>query len=154
MCDRIRWLLLAQPPIAFGVFASGNSVGASIGVTVVTGVLLLTAGALQVSGGFLVEGIGNRILSLNTGCGNVVPWLVLSGSSAARYTDSGDRNADPVRGRWNRAVHSDVSDERNAVRLAHGDFKYLANHIGQYHPILCGVRTCRSAALAGNSAGH
>ena len=67
MSDWIKWLLLGLLSIAFGVFALGNAIAASLAVTVVTGVLLLIAGALQVVGGFTVEGTGNKILSLIMG---------------------------------------------------------------------------------------
>ncbi len=67
MSDWIKWLLLGLLSIAFGVFALGNAIAASIAVTVVTGVLLLIAGAMQVVGGFTVEGAGNKILSLIMG---------------------------------------------------------------------------------------
>ncbi|WP_170334587.1 HdeD family acid-resistance protein [Ruegeria arenilitoris] len=67
MSDWIKWLLLGLLSIAFGVFALGNAIAASIAVTVVTGVLLLIAGTLQVVGGFTVEGTGNKILSLIMG---------------------------------------------------------------------------------------
>ncbi|WP_170361855.1 HdeD family acid-resistance protein [Ruegeria arenilitoris] len=67
MSDWIKWFLLGLLSIAFGVFALGNAIAASVAVTVVTGVLLLIAGALQVVGGFTVEGTGNKILSLIMG---------------------------------------------------------------------------------------
>ena len=50
MSDWIKWFLLGLLSIAFGVFALGNAIAASVAVTVVTGVLLLIAGALQVVG--------------------------------------------------------------------------------------------------------
>lgn len=67
MSDWVKWLLLGLLSIAFGVFVLGAPVVASIAVTVVTGVLLLICGALQVVGGFTVEGTGNKILSLVMG---------------------------------------------------------------------------------------
>ena len=67
MSDWIKWLVLGLLSIAFGVFALGNAVAASLAVTVVTGVLLLISGALQVVGGFTVEGTGNKVLSLIMG---------------------------------------------------------------------------------------
>ena len=67
MSDWIKWLLLGLLSIAFGIFVLGAPVVASVAVTVVTGVLLLISGALQVVGGFTVEGTGNKILSLIMG---------------------------------------------------------------------------------------
>lgn len=67
MSDWVKWLLLGLLSIAFGVFALGNAIAASLAVTVVTGALLLIAGAMQVVGGFTVEGTGNKILSLIMG---------------------------------------------------------------------------------------
>jgi len=67
MSDWVKWLLLGLLSIAFGVFVLGAPVVASVAVTVVTGVLLLIAGVLQVVGGFTVEGTGNKILSLVMG---------------------------------------------------------------------------------------
>ncbi len=67
MSDWVKWLLLGLLSIAFGVFVLGAPVVASVAVTVVTGVLLLIAGGLQIVGGFTVEGTGNKILSLIMG---------------------------------------------------------------------------------------
>ncbi|NVO56781.1 DUF308 domain-containing protein [Rhodobacteraceae bacterium B1Z28] len=67
MSDWVKWLLLGLLSIAFGIFVLGAPVVASVAVTVVTGVLLLISGALQVVGGFTVEGAGNKILSLIMG---------------------------------------------------------------------------------------
>lgn len=67
MSDWVKWLLLGLLSIAFGIFVLGAPVVASVAVTVVTGVLLLISGALQVVGGFTVEGTGNKILSLIMG---------------------------------------------------------------------------------------
>lgn len=67
MSDWIKWLLLGLLSIAFGIFVLGAPVVASVAVTVVTGVLLLISGVLQVVGGFTVEGVGNKILSLIMG---------------------------------------------------------------------------------------
>ncbi|WP_108861672.1 HdeD family acid-resistance protein [Ruegeria sp. Alg231-54] len=67
MSDWVKWLLLGLLSIAFGIFVLGAPVVASVAVTVVTGVLLLISGALQVFGGFTVEGTGNKILSLIMG---------------------------------------------------------------------------------------
>ncbi|MDX1744048.1 MAG: DUF308 domain-containing protein [Ruegeria sp.] len=67
MSDWIKWLLLGLLSIAFGIFVLGAPVVASIAVTMVTGVLLLISGGLQVVGGFSVEGVGNKILSLIMG---------------------------------------------------------------------------------------
>jgi len=67
MSDWIKWLLLGLLSIAFGIFVLGAPVVASVAVTVVTGVLLLIAGAMQFVGGFTVEGTGNKILSLIMG---------------------------------------------------------------------------------------
>ncbi|WP_299984209.1 HdeD family acid-resistance protein [uncultured Ruegeria sp.] len=67
MSDWIKWLLLGLLSIAFGIFVLGAPVVASVAVTVVTGVLLLIAGGMQIVGGFTVEGTGNKILSLIMG---------------------------------------------------------------------------------------
>lgn len=67
MSDWIKWLLLGLLSIAFGIFVLGAPVVASVAVTVVTGVLLLIAGGLQIVGGFTVDGAGNKILSLIMG---------------------------------------------------------------------------------------
>ncbi|WP_271950915.1 HdeD family acid-resistance protein [Ruegeria faecimaris] len=67
MSDWIKWLLMGLLSIVFGLFVLGAPAVASIAVTVVTGVLLLISGALQVVGGFTVEGTGNKILSLIMG---------------------------------------------------------------------------------------
>jgi uncharacterized membrane protein HdeD (DUF308 family) len=67
MSDWIKWLLLGLLSIAFGIFVLGAPAVASIAVTVVTGVLLLISGVLQIVGGFTVEGTGNKILSFIMG---------------------------------------------------------------------------------------
>ncbi len=67
MSDWVKWLLLGLLSIAFGVFVLGAPYVASIAVTLVTGVLLLISGVLQVAGGFSVEGTGNKILSFIMG---------------------------------------------------------------------------------------
>ena len=67
MSDWIKWLLLGLLSIAFGIFVLGAPVVASVAVTVITGILLLISGVLQVVGGFTVEGVGNKILSLIMG---------------------------------------------------------------------------------------
>ncbi len=67
MSDWVKWLLLGLLSIAFGIFVLGAPVVASIAVTVLTAVLLLISGVLQIVGGFTVEGTGNKILSLIMG---------------------------------------------------------------------------------------
>ncbi len=67
MSDWVKWLLLGLLSIAFGIFALGNAIAASFAVTIVTGILLLIAGATQIVGGFTIEGAGNKILSFIMG---------------------------------------------------------------------------------------
>lgn len=67
MSDWLKWLLLGLLSILFGVFVLGAPVVASISVTTITGVLLLLSGAFQIVGGFTVDGIGNKILSILMG---------------------------------------------------------------------------------------
>ncbi|MGI9370721.1 MAG: HdeD family acid-resistance protein [Ruegeria sp.] len=67
MSDWVKWLLLGLLSIAFGIFVLGAPIVASVAVTMVTGVLLLISGVLQVVGGFSVEGTGNKILSFIMG---------------------------------------------------------------------------------------
>ncbi len=67
MSDWVKWLLLGLLSIAFGIFVLGAPIVASVAVTLVTGVLLLISGVLQVVGGFTVEGTGNKILSFIMG---------------------------------------------------------------------------------------
>ncbi|WP_164660527.1 HdeD family acid-resistance protein [Tropicibacter sp. Alg240-R139] len=67
MSDWLKLLLLGLLSIVFGVFILGAPVVASIAVTAITGVLLLISGGLQLVGGFTVEGMGNKILSILMG---------------------------------------------------------------------------------------
>ena len=68
MSDWIKWLLLGLLSIAFGIFVLGAPVVASIAVTVVTGVLLLISGVLQVVGGFTQPGSNSVAQTLAAGC--------------------------------------------------------------------------------------
>lgn len=61
MKDWIKWLLLGLASIAFGVFALGNAVLASLAVTTITGALFLIIGAFQlVSAVTSTESTGSR----------------------------------------------------------------------------------------------
>jgi uncharacterized membrane protein HdeD (DUF308 family) len=61
-----KWLILGAVSVMFGVLALGNAIAASIAVTLVTGLFLLTAGAVQVFVS-LGEVGGRRIWSLVLG---------------------------------------------------------------------------------------
>ncbi|WP_170452057.1 HdeD family acid-resistance protein [Ruegeria arenilitoris] len=67
MSEWVKWLLMGLLSIVFGIFVLSAPVVASVAVTVVTGVLLLVSGVLQVVGGFTVEGTGNKILAFIMG---------------------------------------------------------------------------------------
>lgn len=67
MSDWLKLLLLGLLSIVFGVFILGAPVVASIAVTAITGILLLISGGLQLVGGFTVEGMGNKLLSILMG---------------------------------------------------------------------------------------
>ncbi|MGS4945125.1 HdeD family acid-resistance protein [Meridianimarinicoccus sp. RP-17] len=43
-----KWLILGIASVVFGIFALGNAVAASIAVTLVTGLLLMVAGGVQI----------------------------------------------------------------------------------------------------------
>lgn len=67
MSDWLKWLLLGILSVAFGVFVLGAPVVASLAITSIAGILLLISGGLQVVGGFTVDGIGNKILTVLMG---------------------------------------------------------------------------------------
>ena len=67
MSDWVKLLLLGLLSLVFGVFILGAPVVASIAVTAVTGILLLVSGGFQVVGGFMVDGLGNKALSIILG---------------------------------------------------------------------------------------
>jgi len=67
MSDWLKLLLLGLLSIVFGVFVLGAPVVASIAITATVGILLLISGGLQVVGGFSVDGMGNKILSILMG---------------------------------------------------------------------------------------
>ena len=51
MSEWVKWLLLGILSVVFGIFVLGNTFAASIAVTVVTGVVFLISGGLQVFAG-------------------------------------------------------------------------------------------------------
>ncbi len=63
MSEWLKWLLLGLLSVVFGVIVLGAPVVASVSVTLLTGILLLTSGVLQVIGGFTAPGAGNKILT-------------------------------------------------------------------------------------------
>lgn len=71
------WLVIGGLlTLAMGVFALGNAVAASIAVTVITGVTFLIGGSAQIIGGFMVEGVGAKIVSILLGL--IIAFLGLS----------------------------------------------------------------------------
>ncbi|MCA8884418.1 MAG: DUF308 domain-containing protein [Rhodobacteraceae bacterium] len=67
MGDWVKWLILGILSVLFGIFALGNAVAASIAVTLMTGVLLLLAGGMQVAVGLSEKGTGRKIASIALG---------------------------------------------------------------------------------------
>lgn len=63
MSEWLKWFLLGLLSVVFGVIVLGAPVVASVSVTLLTGVLLLASGVLQVIGGFTTTGAGNRLLA-------------------------------------------------------------------------------------------
>jgi len=68
MKDWVKWLLLGLASIAFGVFALGNAVIASLAVTTMTGALFLIIGAFQIAGAVSSAGSsGSRVFNVILG---------------------------------------------------------------------------------------
>lgn len=67
MSDWLKWFLLGLLSILFGVIVLGAPVVASVTVTLLTGILLLISGGLQLVGGFSVEGTGRKVLAIIMG---------------------------------------------------------------------------------------
>ena len=67
MSEWVKWLLLGILSVVFGVIVLGAPVVASISVTLVTGILLLVSGVLQVIGGFTASGAANKALAFLMG---------------------------------------------------------------------------------------
>ena len=64
MSEWTRWLLLGCLSVLFGALALGNAVAVSFAITLVTGSLLILAGAIQVCIGFYDDGGRNKFISL------------------------------------------------------------------------------------------
>lgn len=67
MSNWIKWLALGILSVVFGLFALGNAVAASLAVTVVTGLLFLAAGGIQVAVGLSEPGTGRKVFSVLMG---------------------------------------------------------------------------------------
>ena len=67
MSEWVKWLLLGILSVVFGIFVLGNTFAASIAVTVVTGVVFLISGGLQVFAGFGADGWGGKLLGVLLG---------------------------------------------------------------------------------------
>jgi uncharacterized membrane protein HdeD (DUF308 family) len=67
MSNWIKWLALGILSVVFGLFALGNAVAASLAVTVVTGLLFLAAGGIQVAVGLSEAGTGRKVFSVLMG---------------------------------------------------------------------------------------
>lgn len=67
MTTWVKWLVLGLVTAAFGLFALGNAVAASIAVTLVTGILFIIAGAGEIVVSFGEAGAGHKILGLLLG---------------------------------------------------------------------------------------
>lgn len=67
MTTWVKWLVLGLVTAAFGLFALGNAVAASIAVTLVTGMLFIIAGAGEIVVSFGEAGAGHKILGLLLG---------------------------------------------------------------------------------------
>ncbi|WP_425092883.1 HdeD family acid-resistance protein [Tropicimonas sp. S265A] len=63
----LKWVLLGVLSIAFGLFALGNSVAASIAVTTLTGALFLVAGGVQILAGFSAESTSSKVFTIAMG---------------------------------------------------------------------------------------
>lgn len=63
----VKWLVLGVLSVAFGVFALGNAVAASMAVTTLTGVLFLLLGVFQMVAGWREPGTGHKLLSIGLG---------------------------------------------------------------------------------------
>ena len=66
MQDWTKWGLLGVASVVFGLIALGNAVATSVAVTLVTGILLLTAGGVQIYLALAERG-GHRLWSLAIG---------------------------------------------------------------------------------------
>ncbi len=67
MKDWMKWLLLGLVSVAFGIFALGNAVIASVAVTTMTGILFLFAGGFQIIGGLGAENGSGKIFGFLLG---------------------------------------------------------------------------------------
>ncbi|MFC3118436.1 DUF308 domain-containing protein [Jhaorihella thermophila] len=83
MSEWLKWFLLGLLSVVFGVIVLGAPVVASVSVTLLTGVLLLASGVLQVIGGFTTTGAGNRLLAWLMGL-----LMILLGWSFLKKTPS------------------------------------------------------------------
>lgn len=79
MKESTKWILLGVLTVIFGVIVLGNTVVASVAVTVMAGVMLLIGGGLNVIGGFSVEGMGGKIFAWVIGAVMVLlGWSLLA----------------------------------------------------------------------------
>ncbi|WP_108484804.1 HdeD family acid-resistance protein [Oceaniglobus ichthyenteri] len=72
-----KWLILGLLSMAFGVFALGNTVLASLAVTTLTGFLFLLSGGFQIAGSMMSDGTGGAKF-LNIVLGALLVFLGLS----------------------------------------------------------------------------
>ena len=67
MNEWVKWMILGVLSVVFGVIVLGNTVTASMAVTMVTGVLFLVSGAFQLFAGASVEGTGAKVFGIALG---------------------------------------------------------------------------------------
>lgn len=63
----LKWLLLGILSLVFGVFVLANTVAASLAVTLVTGVMFLISGGVQIFAGFGEESFGRKAFAVILG---------------------------------------------------------------------------------------
>lgn len=67
MGNWMKWLILGILSVLFGIFALGNAVAASVAVTLMTGILFLLTGGIQIAVGVAEPGAGRKIASVALG---------------------------------------------------------------------------------------
>ena len=67
MKEWVKWLILGILSVVFGVIVLGNTVAASLAVTLVTGILFLVSGVFQAVAGFTAEGMASKVFAIALG---------------------------------------------------------------------------------------